>query len=268
MKKIIGKFFNYRNDPTFYDFSKIAVEVSERDNIRSMHIGSKTVQSSMSLKNHNRLVLNYTKVIVLCLIFNPAPSKVLFLGLGGGSLQKFFFQYCEKTFLRTLEINPQVIQVARSFFYLPDSERSEIISDDGVDYLSNKKGTYDIIISDAFDDEGLPDAFREEQYYELCHSRLTKKGIFIINLWGSDPKSKTYIKKIKKIFNNQVLFAAADNPGNLIVFAFRAPPKELRVDQLKERVKYLEDLTDTALMLFYNRLIESASSINGHRLNF
>jgi hypothetical protein len=37
MKNIIGKFFNYRADPSFYDFAKISVEVSEKDNLRSMH---------------------------------------------------------------------------------------------------------------------------------------------------------------------------------------------------------------------------------------
>ena len=207
-------------------------------------------------------------MIALSLIFNPNPAKILFLGLGGGSLQKFFFKYCEKSFTKTIEINPQVIQVAKSYFFIPDSDRLEIIHDDGVDYLNNHKDTYDLIVSDAFDDEGLPDIFKEEKYYELCHSRLTKNGIFVINLWGSDPKSKLYIKKIKMIFNNQVLFAAADNPGNVIVFAFKTLPKELRVEQLKEQVKSLENKTSAALMIFYNRLIESAPSINGHRLNF
>lgn len=268
MKNIIGKFFNYRTDPSFYDFAKISVEVSEKDNLRSMHIGNDTIQSAMHLKNHNQLVLNYTKVIALSLIFNPNPAKILFLGLGGGSLQKFFFKYCEKSFTKTIEINPQVIQVAKSYFFIPDSDRLEIIHDDGVDYLNNHKDTYDLIVSDAFDDDGLPDIFKEEKYYELCHSRLTKNGIFVINLWGSDPKSKLYIKKIKMIFNNQVLFAAADNPGNVIVFAFKTLPKELRVEQLKEQVKSLENKTSEDLMIFYNRLIESAPSINGHRLNF
>jgi len=40
IKKIIGKFFNYQTDPSFYDLDKVSVEVSERDNIRSLHIGN------------------------------------------------------------------------------------------------------------------------------------------------------------------------------------------------------------------------------------
>lgn len=268
MKNIIGKFINYQTDPSFYDLQRISVEVSEEDNLRSMHIGNDTVQSKMSLKDPYQLQLNYTKVISLVLIFTPDPENIIFLGLGGASLQKFFFKNCKKSKLKTIEINKQVINVAKSFFNIPKSNRFEIIHGDGVEYLNDSKEIYDLIISDAFDDQGIPDIFCDEYYYNLCHARLSKKGIFIINFWGSDPKSKNYIKKIRKVFNNQVLFAAADRPGNIIVFAFKSLPKELRLNYLKKEVKRFEKISDISLMVFFNRLLESAESTTGHRLNF
>ena len=90
IKKIIGKFFNYQTDPSVYDLDKVSVEVSERDNIRSLHIGNDTIQSSMNLDDPFGLQLNYTKVMALVLIFKANPEDILFVGLGGASLQKFF----------------------------------------------------------------------------------------------------------------------------------------------------------------------------------
>jgi len=38
-----------------------SVEVSEKDGIRSLHLGSETVQSSMKLADPTELVLSYTR---------------------------------------------------------------------------------------------------------------------------------------------------------------------------------------------------------------
>ena len=48
-KKIISKFFNYREPETNSDFMNCSVDVSELDGVRSMHIGSATIQSSMNI---------------------------------------------------------------------------------------------------------------------------------------------------------------------------------------------------------------------------
>ena len=40
---------------------EVSVEVSEKDGIRSLHLGSETVQSSMRLADPTELVLSYTR---------------------------------------------------------------------------------------------------------------------------------------------------------------------------------------------------------------
>ena len=62
-KKIISKLFGYHNSPSFYDFQQVPVEISERNGIRSLHIGTDTTQSSMNIKDPFSLELNYTKAV-------------------------------------------------------------------------------------------------------------------------------------------------------------------------------------------------------------
>ena len=50
------------------------VYVSERYGVRSLHIGSDTVQSAMRLKAPNDLELAYTRSMMAFLLFVPAPA--------------------------------------------------------------------------------------------------------------------------------------------------------------------------------------------------
>ena len=65
--------------------------VSERFGVRSLHIGSDTIQSAMRLARPNDLELAYTRSMMAFLLFTERPARVLMIGLGGGSLAKFIY---------------------------------------------------------------------------------------------------------------------------------------------------------------------------------
>src|SRR5215213_3597731 len=89
------------------------VYVSERFGVRSLHIGSDTVQSSMRVSRPNDLELSYTRSMMAFLLFMPEPREILMIGLGGGSLAKFVLQHLTNTRTRAVEVNPRVVTVAR-----------------------------------------------------------------------------------------------------------------------------------------------------------
>ena len=267
-KKIISKLFGYHNSPSFNELQQVPVEISERNGIRSLHIGTDTTQSSMNIKDPYYLELNYTKAMALSMLFSPAPENILIIGLGGGSMPKFYFKHCQKCSITVLEVHQQVISAAYTYFELPNDSRLNVVKGDGISYMVDNNAIYDILLSDAFDEYGIPDVFTTEEYFSLCKSRLSERGIFIINLWGSDTNTPSYINKIKKIFNNLVLSVPSGNPGNMIVMAFKNTPNEVRIPELKDKIKLLEKKIGLELMVYFNRLIESNTSIDAHRLKF
>lgn len=267
-KKIISKLFGYHNSLSLNDLRQAPVEISECNGIRSLHIGTDTTQSSMNIKDPFTLELNYTKAMALSMLFSQAPENILTIGLGGGSMPKFYFKHCQKCSITVLEVHPQVISAAYAYFELPNDPRLNVLKGDGISYMVDSNSTYDILISDAFDEYGIPDVFTTEEYFLLCKSRLSTQGIFIINLWGSDTNTPSYINKIKKIFNNLVLSIPSGDPGNIIVMAFKNTPKEVRIPVLKDKLKLLEKEIGLELMIYFNRLIEINTSINAHRLKF
>jgi hypothetical protein len=65
-----------------------------------------------------------------------------------------------------------------------------------------------------------------------------------------------------------VLSVPSGNPGNIIVMAFKKITNEVRIPELKDKIKLLEKRFGLELMVYFNRLIESNTSIDAHRLKF
>ena len=102
-------------------FDEMTVDMSESNDVRSMHIGSPTIQSSMRISDPYHLELGYTQIMALAAIFLDKPKDLLFVGLGGAAIQKFFFKWFPKANCLTIEINPSAINVAKQFFKIPQS---------------------------------------------------------------------------------------------------------------------------------------------------
>ena len=110
------------------------VEVTETNGIRSLHLGTVTIQSSMKVKAPNDLELAYTRGMMGFLLFSDNVKHVLSIGLGGGSVPKYIWQNCPDINQTIIEINPQIINIARSHFFVPNNdERLAIIEGDGLD---------------------------------------------------------------------------------------------------------------------------------------
>ncbi|HEX7813156.1 MAG TPA: hypothetical protein VF460_14720 [Burkholderiales bacterium] len=100
---------------------EVSVEVSEKDGIRSLHLGSDTVQSSMKLADPAELVLSYTRAMMAFLLFEPQPRRILMIGLGGGSLAKFIYHRMPSAEVVAVECEPAVLFAARQYFHVPEN---------------------------------------------------------------------------------------------------------------------------------------------------
>ena len=280
IKKFIGQFFKDPKELKYRvhkedilnsrssSFEDMQVEVSEQDGVISMHIGSITIQSSMRLDNPYHLELDYTQAMSMAVLFLESPKEILCIGLGGGTMPKFFYRLFTKTKLTILEINPKVIQIAKHFFKLPISKRFNIIQSDGIQYIYEVDKKYDLLISDAFEDYGLPDEFCTISYFESCRNVLSEKGIFMINLFGSDPKTPLYRDRINLVFDQQVLYVESSKPGNIIVFAFNEKNVEYIIDILRQKIKSLEINYDLDLMLYFSRIIKNNKRGTSKKIRF
>lgn len=234
-----------------------SVEISEQDGVRFLHLGSDLVQSGMRLSRPDALEIAYTQCMMALLLFNPAPKKILMIGLGGGSLVKFIYRHLPDAQSVVVEINTQVVAAARNFFFLPaEGERFRVVIGNGAEHIALHPESCDVLMVDGYEDGALPNALASEAFYGAAAAALGRRGIMVVNLLGRDRRMKTYLERIGKNFTGGLLQLEDGEDGNVIVFAFHKAPRrrdtkaaKKRAAQLEKRYglpfkRFLADLTD------------------------
>ncbi|MBI4189588.1 MAG: polyamine aminopropyltransferase [Betaproteobacteria bacterium] len=237
------------------------VYISEKSGVRSLHIGSDTIQSAMRVTRPNELEISYTRSMMAFLLFNPDPREVLMIGLGGGSLAKFIYHHLPRARSTAVEINPSVVAVARQFFHVPtDDERLRVIVGDGAAYLGDGRLRADVIMLDGYDAESQVEALSTPGFYRDCARALGGSGILVVNLWGGDRNYNTCVERISRAFDNLVACLPAGKPGNVAVLAFKRSPGQPRWEDLRSRAQTLE----AALGLEFTRFVQELAVMNPH----
>jgi spermidine synthase len=242
------------------------VYISEKFGVRSLHIGSDTVQSAMRIAAPNELELSYTRSMMGFLLFNEDPTNelpqsVLMIGLGGGSVAKFIYQRMPAAAIRVIEINERVVTVARRYFDVPQNDpRFEVIIGDGAEFVSRPKVCADLIMADGYDGNSHVESVSTFAFYRDCHERLNPRGMLVVNLWGGDRAFNETLKRIEQAFPAGTLCLPAEKLGNVIVFGFRGPVGKVAWATLKERAGVLE----ARYPLGFNRFVEGLRKLNRH----
>lgn len=239
-----------------------SAHISEHGNIRSLHLGTPTIQSSMNMDNPSELVLSYSRVMMAWLLFcHQLPENVLHIGLGGGSFVRWLDEYCPDMQQTAVEINPQVIAIARTVFELPfEDEQFEIVLADGAQYIKTLRASTDLILVDGFDGEQIIDDLVGENFFQDCRTAMTENGIFVTNWWRDDRRYPQFVQRLKNVFAGKVLEIPAETHGNVAVLAFQAAPKELSFNKLKKRATKLAEQYG----LDFQRMLADAKASNAH----
>jgi spermidine synthase len=237
-----------------------SVDVSERDGVRSLHLGSSTVQSSMKLSDPVELVLSYTRAMMAFLLFAPRPKHVVMIGLGGGSLAKFVYHRIDGARTTVVENNPRVIAAARQYFFVPeDDERLKVELADGEEWIARNPESCDVLMVDGYDGHNQVQTLSTEDFYASARSALDPTGILVVNLWSSDRRFDTYLQRIERVFPT-VVCVPAERHGNVAVLAFNRPPRTTRWAVLRAEARELE----ATYGLEFMRMVEGMRRLNPH----
>jgi len=232
-----------------------SVEVSEQDGLRSLHLGSTTVQSTMRIQDPVELVLSYTRAMMGFLLFHPRPRRIAMIGLGGGSLAKFAYHRVPDSRIVVVENSTQVIAAARTYFDVPpDDDRFEVIHGDGAEHVRAHPDSCDVLMVDGFDSEAQVEELATESFYADARAALDREGVLVVNLWSSDPRFDSYLQRIERAFDSRVVCLPAERRGNVAVFGFRRAPGFTTWEALRTRAKQLEKAFGLEFPGFVTRL--------------
>lgn len=237
------------------DFS---IDIKEKDGLRTLHFDSRWTQGAMRIEQPWRLELEYTRVMMAGLLLRDEdsfPRNVLMIGLGAGSLPKFFYRHYPAAQLTVVEIDPRVEEAARRYFHLPDDpQRLTVVIGDGAEYVRTCGQRYDLILVDGFNEHAHPGDLNTLPFYQACRERLSDQGVLVVNLIGLSHGVKGGFAHIEVAFDNRALMFPKCKSGNTIAFAATGATVGIALPELMDKARAFEQRTGLALMAMLDKL--------------
>jgi len=179
--------------------------VYEEGFVRTLRLGagsSARKQSSIDIKDLKRLLLEYTRLAFAGLLLNKNPRKLLIIGLGGGVIPREMHGYFPEAEIDVAEIDLEVVEVAKRFFFFQPDERLRVYVSDGRVFVRRQaamkpRPAYDMVILDAFNNEYIPSHMATREFLQQVAAILHPKGVVVANVFRGnqlfDPQLQTFL---------------------------------------------------------------------------
>jgi spermidine synthase len=191
------------------------VVVTENEKYRTMRF-DRHGQSGVRLADPLRSEFSYTDAFHLALVYQPKVRRVLFIGLGAGTGPRQFRKFYPNVAVDAVEIDPEVVSVAKRFFYFLPDAKTRVFVNDGRVFLNSARDTYDAIFVDAYYSDAVPFHLTTEEFMRILKKRLAPGGVALFNLIGSMEERgsklvRSELKTVRRVFRTCALFPVLDD---------------------------------------------------------
>lgn len=226
------------------------IRVEEDEDARYLYF-DRTLQSATNLDDPTTLRLLYSRYASLGFVFRPDAKKVLIIGLGGGSIPKKYNKEFPEMEIDVAEIDPEVIQVAKKYFFLKEGKNLRVHAQDGRLFLTRATQRYDLILLDAYYTDAIPFHLTTREFFRVAERKLDPNGIVVANVIGAvtGPGGKitrSVVKTLREIFPQIYLFPTRGTTGvsldtiqNVIIIASRGKQR-LDIREIMKRAASLD----------------------------
>jgi spermidine synthase len=166
--------------------------------------------SAIDVANPQRQVISYTAALFAPTMIKT-PRRVLNIGLGAD--------------LVSVEIDPLILEVAKTFTEFREAERNKVVINDGRRFLQRSRDKYDWVILDAYvRNSQVPPHLTTLEFYEVVKDHLADDGVFATNVHGGTALFQSHLKTMTRAFPQVVFFPIADT-RSIIAMAvkYRSP---------------------------------------------
>ncbi|MCY2950713.1 MAG: fused MFS/spermidine synthase [Planctomycetota bacterium] len=175
---------------------RIIVREDEKGIRRLLFAENAPAQTVMDMREPERLVGAYSRVIMVSLGVVERPRRMLVVGLGGGAMPMFLRRNCPEAEIDIAELDPGVVEAAKGYFGFKEDERMKVFVGDGRKFIETVEKKYDIIYLDAFGADSMPRALATKEFMEAVKGRLSEGGVVASNVWASG-SGKLYASMVR-----------------------------------------------------------------------
>lgn len=160
------------------------IKISDHNGRMYLTTGNARGVQSISIPESG-IMNNYLDYFALApsLLQKEKPYSILLIGVAGGTVIKQLNQFFPNAVeIDAVEIDPTMIDVAKQYFDLSDSE-ANIIVGEGRQYIATTQKKYDIVLIDAFStDLYAPTHLMTQEFFNQVKTALNPGGLMVFNV--------------------------------------------------------------------------------------
>jgi spermidine synthase len=159
------------------------IEVFDRGSFRYLAyndaVGFQTVANKKSVLTGLNYYYDYYSLLPF--LFRETPKSALIIGLGGGIIANQLHYFHPNIAIDGVEIDPKVIQIARSYFALSDAVKT--YNQDGRIFVEQEESKHDIVVIDAYTQQVyIPFHLTTREFFSQVKKGLSDDGIVAMNV--------------------------------------------------------------------------------------
>jgi spermidine synthase len=213
--------------------------------------GWRFYQSQTNLADGDDLPMPYSRTMSIAAIFPQDIKRVLVLGLGAGSIAVYLQRFVPDAVTDAVELDPGVIEVAKKYFGLRETEKFRLIPGDARMFLNRHSEPYDLIFVDAFTGSYIPFHLMTKEFYQLVRNRLSPHGVAASNFLPSKDIFESNVRTVSLAFDHNIDLFHSDAPdigeSNVIVLGRLDPSSDTETSQkaaaAQQRYKFRFDVS-------------------------
>jgi spermidine synthase len=198
---------------TLYHYIRVIEEDGSR-RLQFRRSGSEYEESAININQPLKFEMYYYSLMFAAFAHKPDPNRILFIGLGGGTLSMAIHHYFPQVRIDNVELDPDVVEAAKEYFGFREDDRMKVYVRDGrvqVRRLLRDKIKYDIIFVDAFRGGYIPYHLTTKEFMEGLKALLNSDGIVVSNLRPGFESYHYHRRTFNAVFRNQYSYGSGSN---------------------------------------------------------
>lgn len=179
--------------------------------------GSDAIQSQVDLSSRDELTLSYARHMMTVPPVASKAQRILVVGLGGACLQRYLHRLLPGATIETVEIDPEVRNVAADYFFLREDARQVVHIADGRSFIEQSKNRYDVILLDAFTAEEIPYHLTTREFLQAVKDHLSEGGVVSANLWDGEAGYWDMVRTYAEVFPELHIVKCSGARNSLVV---------------------------------------------------
>ncbi|STX51809.1 spermidine synthase [Legionella busanensis] len=183
---------------------------------RWLKFNSSAFQSLLNKFMPYKPALNYVKALTF--VARQHPGDCCMFGLGGAGVAHALSPLLHNYSLTAVEMNAEVIEVAKRYFMADRLPNLTMIQDDASHFAKHCQQTFNHLLIDIADANDFPTSCKNKDFFLNCQRLLSTQGVLVINV-ANAYEYQFIFTMLKQQFGNNIITLPVKSCVNIIFIA-------------------------------------------------